>query len=448
MLKKLLAISNSTSIKRKIIRNVFWAVIGKVITLFSTLIVGIFVARYLGPKQYGLMNYVISIASLFTVFATFGSSEIIIRELSKKEKPKEVVLGSAMALRMGLAILCFISIVIYLFFSGETTETSTLILIYSSSIFFSCSEVIRFYFTSIVDNEYIVKSEIFRTIIGAIVKIILLFCKAPLIAFVFALAFDFLLLASGYIVVYRKKIGPICQWNIDFKFVKTLLTTSFPLLISSTAVIIYQRIDQVMIAKMLDNEFVGYFSTAMSFVNVLAFIPITIMQTTSPILVEYWKNDKLKYEQESQRIIGATTWLLIILCSIVALLSSPIINYTYGASYTDAIPVLQILVFKVVGIAIINLSGQLIIIENIHQLAFIRNILSCVICIICNYYFIPRWGIIGSAWATIITVFFTGEVANIFIPKYHHILKKQNVALLLGWKYLLDKSYLYKKLSM
>lgn len=385
------------------------------------------------------MNYVISIASLFTVFATFGSSEIIIRELSKKEKPKEVVLGSAMALRMGLAILCFISIVIYLFFSGETTETSTLILIYSSSIFFSCSEVIRFYFTSIVDNEYIVKSEIFRTIIGAIVKIILLFCKAPLIAFVFALAFDFLLLASGYIVVYRKKIGPICQWNIDFKFVKTLLTTSFPLLISSTAVIIYQRIDQVMIAKMLDNEFVGYFSTAMSFVNVLAFIPITIMQTTSPILVEYWKNDKLKYEQESQRIIGATTWLLIILCSIVALLSSPIINYTYGASYTDAIPVLQILVFKVVGIAIINLSGQLIIIENIHQLAFIRNILSCVICIICNYYFIPRWGIIGSAWATIITVFFTGEVANIFIPKYHHILKKQNVALLLGWKYFLDK---------
>ena len=439
MLKKLLAISNSTSIKRKVIRNVFWAVIGKVITLFSTLIVGIFVARYLGPKQYGLMNYVISIASLFTVFATFGSSEIIIRELSKKEKPKEVVLGSAMALRMGLAILCFISIVIYLFFSGETTETSTLILIYSSSIFFSCSEVIRFYFTSIVDNEYIVKSEIFRTIIGAIVKIILLFCKAPLIAFVFALAFDFLLLASGYIVVYRKKIGPICQWNIDFKFVKTLLTTSFPLLISSTAVIIYQRIDQVMIAKMLDNEFVGYFSTAMSFVNVLAFIPITIMQTTSPILVEYWKNDKLKYEQESQRIIGATTWLLIILCSIVALLSSPIINYTYGASYTDAIPVLQILVFKVVGIAIINLSGQLIIIENIHQLAFIRNILSCVICIICNYYFIPRWGIIGSAWATIITVFFTGEVANIFIPKYHHILKKQNVALLLGWKYFLDK---------
>ena len=439
MLKKLLAISNSTSIKRKIIRNVFWAVIGKVITLFSTLIVGIFVARYLGPKQYGLMNYVISIASLFTVFATFGSSEIIIRELSKKEKPKEVVLGSAMALRMGLAILCFISIVSYLFFSGETTETSTLILIYSSSIFFSCSEVIRFYFTSIVDNEYIVKSEIFRTIIGAIVKIILLFCKAPLIAFVFALAFDFLLLASGYIVVYRKKIGPICQWNIDFKFVKTLLTTSFPLLISSTAVIIYQRIDQVMIAKMLDNEFVGYFSTAMSFVNVLAFIPITIMQTTSPILVEYWKNDKLKYEQESQRIIGATTWLLIILCSIVALLSSPIINYTYGASYTDAIPVRQILVFKVVGIAIINLSGQLIIIENIHQLAFIRNILSCVICIICNYYFIPRWGIIGSAWATIITVFFTGEVANIFIPKYHHILKKQNVALLLGWKYFLDK---------
>ncbi|WP_276881528.1 flippase [Bacteroides heparinolyticus] len=439
MLQRLFTKFNTDSTRGKIIRNVFWAVTGKIVTLFSTLIVGIFVARYLGPEQYGLMNYVISIVSLFTVFATFGSNEIVIRELAKKELSKEIILGSAMALRLSLAMICFIGIGIYLLLGNESIETSILILIYSSTIFFSCSEVIRFYFTSIVENEYIVKSEIFRTIIGALIKIILLLCKAPLIAFVFALALDFILLAGGYLVVYKRRVGSIRLWSVDFKFVRTLLSTSFPLLISSAAVIVYQRIDQVMIAKMLDNESVGYFSTAMSFVNVMAFIPVIIMQTTSPILVGYWKNDKQKYERESQRLIGISTWILIILCSIVALLSNPIISYTYGESYLAAIPVLQILVFKVVGITIINLSGQLIIIENIHQLAFIRNILSCVVCIVCNYYFIPRWGIIGSAWATIITVFFTGEIGNIFIPQYHHILKKQNIALLVGWKYLFNK---------
>lgn len=425
---------NISPTKAKILKNVFWAVTGKVVTLLSSLVVGIFVARYLGPEQYGLMNYVISIVSLFTIFATFGTSEIIIRELSKKELDKDIILGSALAVRLSLAFICLIAIGVYLLFSNESFETCILILIYSSTIFFSCCEIIRFYFTSIVENEYVVKSEIFRTLVGALVKVILLFYHAPLVAFVGALAFDFLLLALGYIFAYRDKIDSIRKWKVDKNFIKTLLSTSFPLLVSSAAVVIYQRIDQVMIAKILDNESVGYFSTAMSFVNVLSFIPAMIMQTTSPILVNFWKNDKTRYEVESLKILSLTTWGIIIMCSIIAILSNPIISYTYGIDFIASAPVLRILIFKVVGVALINLSGQLIIIENIHQIAFIRNILSCIVCIVCNYYFIPQWGIIGSAWATIITVFFTGEIANIFIPKYHHILKKQNIALFLGWK--------------
>lgn len=420
--------------KAKILTNVFWAVTGKVVTLLSTLVVGIFVARYLGPEQYGLMNYVISIVALFTVFATFGTTEIIIRELAKKELSKDVILGSAFVVRIGLAFVCLIAIGVYLFFSNETEETSVMILIYASSIFFSCFDVIRFYFTSIIENEYVVKSEIFRTLVGALIKVVLLLCHAPLIAFVAALAFDFLLLASGYTLAYRKRVDSISKWKIDKTFIKKLLSTSFPLLISSAAMIIYQRIDQVMIAKMLDNEAVGYFSTAASFIGVVTFIPTIIVQTTSPLLVGYWKNDRARYEKESQRIMNLTTWVTMIVCIIISLLSDPIIRYTYGSAYLASIPVLQILAFKAVGVALITIGGQLTVIENIHQWAFIRNILSCVVCIVCNSFFIPLWGVLGSAWATIITVFFTGCFSNIFIPQYFHILKKQIIALIIGWR--------------
>lgn len=422
------------SSKTRIIRNVFWAVTGKVVTLLSTLIVGIFVARYLGPEQYGLMNYVISIVALFTVFATFGTTEIIIRELAKKELPKDIILGSAFAVRIALAFVCLIAIGIYLVLSNESKETTILILIYASSLFFTCFDVIRFYFTSIVENEYIVKSEIFRTLVGALVKVVLLLCHAPLIAFVVALAFDFVLLASGYVWAYKNKVDSIKKWKANWAFIKVLLSTSFPLLISGAAVIVYQRIDQVMIAKMLDETAVGYFSTAASFIGVVTFIPAIMVQTTSPLLVGFWKNDRQRYKRESQRIMNLTTWFTMIVCIIISLLSSPIIRYTYGNDYLDAIPVLQILAFKAVGVALITIGGQLIIIENIHKWAFIRNILSCVVCIVCNYYFIPRWGITGSAWATIVTVFFTGCLSNVFMPQYFHILKMQLVSILVGYK--------------
>lgn len=434
LIDKIIDKFNISPTKAKILKNVFWAVTGKVVTLLSTFIVGIFVARYLGPEQYGLMNYVISIVALFTVFATFGTTDIIIRELAKKELPKDIILGSAFVVRIGLAFICLIAIGVYLAFSNETTETAILILIYASSIFFTCFDVIRFYFTSIVENEYVVKSEIFRTLVGALVKVMLLLCHAPLIAFVIALAFDFLLLASGYILAYREKVDSIKKWKVNKSFVKALLSTSFPLLISCAATIIYQKIDQVMIAKMLDNESVGYFSTAMSFINILTFIPIMVMQTTAPILVGYWKNDKTRYEKESQRIMNFTIWFTLIISIIISLLSDPIIRYTFGKEFMPSVSVLEIISFKIVGISLITVGGQLIIIENIHQWAFIRNILSCVVCITCNYYFIPIWGIIGSAWATIITVFFTGCFSNIFIPQYFHIFKKQIFSLLIGIK--------------
>lgn len=434
MLKRLLAKFNSNSTTGKVIRNVFWAVIGKIVTLFSTLIVGIFVARYLGPEQYGLMNYVISLVALFGVFSVFGTSEIIIRELSKNELPREVILGTSFFTRLVLASITLLAICVYLWLANEGIVTSTLILIYSLSSIFSCFDVIRFYFTSIVQNEYVVKSEILRTLVGAGIKVVLLLIKAPLWAFIAALTFDFALLAGGYIVAYRKKVACLSTWKFDINFAKFLLRVSFPLLISSAAVIIYQRIDQVMIGKMLNNESLGYFSTAASFIGIITFIPSIVVQTIAPILVKIRKEDMFRYQNEAQRMMNITIWTTMIVSIIISSLSFYIIRYTYGVEYLNAIPVMRILAFKAVGIALTTMGGQLIIIENIHQIAFVRNILACFVCVICNYLLIPRFGIIGSAWATIITLMFTGGIANIFIPCYHHIFKMQCKSLFLGWK--------------
>ena len=111
-LTKLKSQFHSDSTRGKVVRNVFWAVVGKVVTLLSTLFVGILVARYLGPEQYGLMNYIISIVGLFTVFSTFGTTDIIIRELSKKNVPKEVILGTSFLMRIALAVIMIIGICI------------------------------------------------------------------------------------------------------------------------------------------------------------------------------------------------------------------------------------------------------------------------------------------------------------------------------------------------
>ena len=67
--------------KQKILANVFWAMLGKIVNMVGQLFVGILVARYLGPEKYGIMNYVISYVTLFTIISGFGLTNIEIREL-------------------------------------------------------------------------------------------------------------------------------------------------------------------------------------------------------------------------------------------------------------------------------------------------------------------------------------------------------------------------------
>ena len=83
---------NLSPTKEKVVRNVIWAVIGKVVTLLGGLLVGIFVARYLGPEQYGLMSYVMSYVALFQVLASFGMDQIEIREESKMPGKKDKII--------------------------------------------------------------------------------------------------------------------------------------------------------------------------------------------------------------------------------------------------------------------------------------------------------------------------------------------------------------------
>lgn len=420
------------STKKNILSNVGWATLGRIVRVLTETLVSIFVARYLGPSDYGLMNYVVSFVAIFTTISVFGLDNIEIREIAKPENDKNEILGTAFRLRLIFAFIAFVSIIVALFFSGADYYTSILIIIYSTSVILSTFNLIRNYFTAIVNNKYIVITEILRCFVGALIKVVLLLIKAPLIFFIIALAFDFFLVAGGYVATYNKLVGSIKEWTFNKEKAKYLIRESFPLLLSGAAVIIYQRIDQVILKGLLNNEAVGYFSVAAKFSEFILFVPLIISQTVSPILVGYYSSNKDVYKVKSQQFMDITVWASVALSFIVSLLSYPLIRYTFGVQYLAAVPVLQVMSFKVIGMALSNSCGQLIVIEGIQKWAVIRNLIGCVICVVSNYLLIPKFGVVGSAYATLVTVAFSGCIGNLFIPPYKHFFKQQISSLFLG----------------
>ena len=419
--------------KKKALTNIAWAISGKIVSLTSILVVGIIVARYLGKEQYGIMNYVISFVAVFQVFADFGLDFIQIREESKDPAQRDKIIGTTFGLKLIFALLTLVAIFVTDMLFVKDTNIRCYIMIYASSVILNTTWVSRNHFTSIVWNEYVVKTEITRTLIGVFIKVMLVLLHLPLIWFICSLVIDSLLLAMGYTASYVRKIDTVRKWRFDRKLATFMIQQSFPLLLSGAAIVVYNRIDQMMIGDMIDQSHLGVYSVAVRFTELLVFVPTIIAQTISPMLVEARQGSLERYESLSRVFMNVTVAVCIILAVLTSLLSYPIVYYTFGQTYIGAASVLSILSFKVIGDALSQTSGQLMIIEGIQKYASIRNIIGCITCVALNLLFIRRYGIHGAAYVAIITIFVSGTLADFLIPTYRPIFYKQMRAISVGW---------------
>ncbi len=437
LLDRLLDTSNLSPNRRKAITNVYWAVLGKVANILSALLIGVLVARYLGPDNFGLMNYVISYVTLFSVLATFGLDGIEIRELSRTNALPNTILGTAFALRLILALGAILLILVTLWLFEVDAFTFCMVMLYSGSLVFGSVNVIRNHFTALVLNEYVVKTEISRVVIGSAIKAVLLIAHCSLAWFIAASAFDAALIAAGYLRAYRRQAGLLRHWTFDPRVARMLIRESFPLLLSSAAVILYQNLDAVLIRHLLDNASVGHFFAATKVADIVLFVPLVISQTVTPFLVRAHEEDPARYAAQAQSFLDLMVWSSVLMALAMSALAEPAIRLLYGARYAQAIPVLQIMPWKAVFVALSIASGQLIIIQHLQRFAVLRNVMGCVVSVLLNLLLIPVWGIVGSAIAALLTMAVSGYVAHCFIRPYRYLVPMQTRAVVLGWRRLL-----------
>lgn len=429
-----------------ITENLIWATVGKVTTLLSGLVIGIFVARYLGPEQYGLMNWVISFVFLFQCLSVFGLDPIEVREEAKKEVDYNTIIGTAFTIRLVLSVISILLSIGACFVLGKDSETTLLVAIYSISVVANTLSVIRNYFFAIVQNKRVVQSEISRTMIGMVIKIALLLMKAPLLLFIVAALLDSLLLAGGYWASYRHDVGSVRLWRFSSDYAKYLIREAFPLLLTSAAVIIYQRIDQVMIGQLVDDTNVGYFAVAGRFVEILLFVPMVLAQTISPVLTQIRTRSEDEYRQKSQQFMNMSFWCSMIAAIATSLIANPLVRYLFGEQYLPAVVILQIMSFKTASVALSNTAGAMLVIEGLQKWVLLRDLMGCIVCILLNWYFLPRYGAVAAAYIAIVSNVVAGYLADAVIPAYRHLFVMQTRAILFGIKDIAKvKEYIIKK---
>jgi PST family polysaccharide transporter len=400
----------------KILKNINWLTFEKIFQLAFGLFVYAIVAQYLGPEQFGILNYALAFSGLFLAFNTLGLDSIVVREIVHTPKQSKEILGSALVMRLigSLLLIAISSLAIY-FIKPDDTMLLLFVMIISLGYLFKSFATIDLYFQSQVKSKYTVYARSIAFIIVSGLKLLFVFTQQPLIAFVLMYALD-AIISSVMLIFYYKYVtlDTIVSWRPRLKRMRSLLQDSWPLILSSIAIMIYMRIDQVMIGSMIDNEAVGIYSVAVKLSETWYFIPNMICLSVFPAILKARKQSQELYLKRIQTLFDAFTWFTIIISLGVSLLSPFIIDILYGDKFASAATVLSIHIWAGLFVFLGGASSYYLISENLIRITLYRTLAGAVINIVLNLIFIPVYGIIGVAIATIISYATAAFISNAF----------------------------------
>lgn len=387
----------------------------KVLRMFVGLFVGVWVARYLGPERYGLFSYVQSFVGLFTVLSTLGLDSIVVRELVKDDSHKEALLSTTFVLKLCAAFLTVLLLGVAICFTSNDAFVNKMVFIVASAVFFQSFNVIDMFFQAKVLSRYVVYANTVSLCVSSLLKVVCIFYQAPLIAFVWIVLFDSMVLALGLIYFYAR----FTRWNIHFKVfdaavAKALLQNAWPLILSGLVVSIYMKIDQVMIQEMLGSEAVGQYAAAVRISEAWYFIPMVIASSLFPAIVNAKQVSEELYYTRLQRLYALLAWIAIVIALLITFLNDWVIHLLYGSQYNQSSSVLTIHIWAGVFVSLGVASSQWFISENLQTLAFWRTFYGMLCNIILNIILIPKYNIQGAAIATLLSYLVAGLIFDGF----------------------------------
>lgn len=420
----------------KILGNTGWLFFDKILRMGVGLLVGVWVARYLGPEQFGLFNYATAIVALFTAVATLGLNNIVVRDLVKNPENTNATLGTVFLLQLiGGGVAFILAVVAVTFMRPDDTTARIIVAIFGFAMVFKATDVVRYWFEAKVQSKYTVWVENTAFLVFAFIRVVLVLSAAPLIAFVWIVLVEGVLVALLLLATYRQQGNKLRAWRYQCACAKSLLRDSWPLILSGLAVMLYMRIDQIMLGQMLGDEAVGVYSAALRISEVWYFIPGVIVASVFPAIIEARAKNYELYLKRLKQLFELMVVLALVLALPISFTSEWVMATLYGPGFADSAKVLVIHIwtglFVFLGIA----SSRWFIAENLQKYTFYRTLAGCLVNISLNFLLIPSYGPIGSAWASVVSQAVASVFFNLLNKKTRPIFYMQ-IRAILGTSYI------------
>jgi PST family polysaccharide transporter len=417
---------------QKIIGNSGWMLFDKAFRLGLVFVVNVWVTRYLGPAQFGMLSYASAFVSLFLAIANLGLFGIVIRDVVRYPDERHEILGSALFLKLCGGMVCLaISIASILIIHPDNPKTVLLVAIVASGMIFQAFEVFDFWFLSQLQSKNTLMANLPAFVLCSAVKIGLILAGASLVAFAWVALAEIILSAIGFMTIYQLKTGSLFKLRVKWIWISRLLKDSTPLIFAGLMVMIYNRIDQVMLGSLLGDSAVGLYSAAVKLAEFWYVFPGLVLQSLLSTIVTSKESGKLAYERTMQRVFDGMALISAMFVLPLFFGARWLVVHLYGPAYSEAGPLLGVYVFAGIFVMLGHAREYWITSENITRFSLYSTTVGALVNVALNLVLIPRYGAIGAAYSTLLALVVGSYLINLCSCTTRPVFRMQTKALLL-----------------
>ena len=415
-------------------RSTNWMFLEQFMRIFVALVAGIWVARYLGPSNFGILSYVLALIALLSSIAKLGLDDLVLREIANNSISKhDELLGTFFWMRVCGAIIIIIPFIGIITFTDFVPLSKYYSFIIFLSVFFQSFEVIFFYFQARVLGKIASISKIIQLSLSSFIKIYLILYESDLFWFIAILAFDYISLAVFYTYSLRVNKDLNFFTNFNNNLAKKLLVESLPLIFASVLVILYTRIDQIMIFYIIGENELGIYSVAAKLSEAFNFVPLIISASLLPAILNAKKININLYQERLTILYCFLSWFALALICLVLIFSTEIINLLFGYAYSSADEILLILTLNSLAVFVGILSNRQLIAERLGNIIFFKSLVAVILNIFLNLKLIPVYGAYGAAIASFISQFSAVYLYDLIDSRLHNQLRLKLKAIFMPW---------------
>ena len=403
--------------RNKAVKNSGWLVGSKIGQMVISLLVSLITARYLGPSNYGLINYGTSFTAFFTSFCTLGINSLLVKEFVDHPEQEGQIIGTSLVLKGIASLLSALTIVaVVSVLDHDEPATIAVVALCSLGLLFAVFNSFTYWFHRHLKSKFAAIATFIAYSVTAVYRIVMVVLGQSVYWFALVSAVDHAVLAILLFAFYKKESGQ--RLGFSWSYGKELLSRSKHFILSGLMVAIYGQTDKLMLKQMLDVTATGYYATATTINNLWCFVLTAIVDSLNPAIMEAHKagNEEL-FKRKNRQLYALVFYISMVVALGFNIFAELIVLILYGRAYLPAAGPLRIIswytAFSYLGVA----RNSWLVSKNKQRHMIKLYLGAAIVNVVLNLMLIPVCGATGAAIASLIAQIMTGIVMPFFIKE-------------------------------